>query len=90
MAINQAQALVKKTGNLPVPLPLRNAPTQLMKELDYGKDYKYAHDYPGNFAEQDFLPDDIQGTALFEPQPNPAEEKMRKQLKKWWKDRYGY
>ncbi|NBC06538.1 MAG: AAA family ATPase [Bacteroidetes bacterium] len=90
MAINQAQALVKKTGNLPVPLHLRNAPTQLMKELDYGKDYKYAHDYPGNFAEQNFLPDEVQGTALFQPQSNAAEEKMRKQLKQWWKDRYGY
>jgi putative ATPase len=90
MAINQAQALVKKTGNLPVPLHLRNAPTQLMKELDYGKDYKYAHDYPGNFAEQDFLPDDIRDSKLFEPQDNPAEAKMRKQLKAWWKERYGY
>lgn len=90
LAINEAQALVKKTGNLPVPLPLRNAPTQLMKELDYGKDYKYAHDYPGNFAEQDFLPDDIQGTSVFKPQENPAEGKLRKQLKQWWKHRYGY
>jgi len=90
LAINQAQALVRQTGHLPVPLHLRNAPTQLMKDLDYGKDYKYAHDFPGNFAEQDFLPDDIKDSKLFEPQDNPAEAKMRKQLKAWWKERYGY
>lgn len=90
MAINEAQALVRKTGNLPVPLHLRNAPTQLMKQLDYGKGYKYAHDYPGNFAEQEFLPDEASGSRLFNPQANPPEENIRKRLRQLWKERYGY
>lgn len=88
-AINQAQQLVKETGNLPVPLHLRNSPTKLMKELGYGKNYKYAHAYPGNFAEQEFLPDKISGTKLYEPQQNPAEEKFRNRLKSLWK-KYKY
>ncbi len=89
-AINQAQALVKQTGALAVPLPIRNAPTQLMKELNYGKAYKYAHDFPGNFAEQEYLPDEIAGTPLFVPQENPAEEKLRQRLRQYWKEKYGY
>lgn len=88
-AINAAQALVKQTGNLPVPLHLRNAPTKLMKELGYGKEYKYSHAYKGNFAEQEFLPDDISGTQLYSPQENPAESKFKDKLKTLWK-KYGY
>jgi putative ATPase len=73
-----------------VPLHLRNAPTKLMKEEGYGKGYKYSHSFPGNFAEQEFLPDLISGTKFFEPGDNPREEEMRKQLRKLWKDKYGY
>ncbi|MCR9102264.1 MAG: replication-associated recombination protein A [bacterium] len=90
MAINQAQQLVRQTGSLPVPLHLRNAPTKLMKDLDYGKDYKYSHDFPGNFIQQDFLPDQLKGQKLFEPQDNAAEQKLKRQLKEWWSDWYGY
>ncbi len=90
MAINQAQQLVRQTGSLPVPLHLRNAPTKLMKDLDYGKDYKYSHDFPGNFVQQDFLPDQLKGQKLFEPQDNAAEQKLKRQLKEWWSDWYGY
>ncbi|MCB0584878.1 MAG: replication-associated recombination protein A [Phaeodactylibacter sp.] len=89
-AINEAQSLVRKTGNLPVPLHLRNAPTQLMKELDYGKGYLYAHDFPGNFVEQEFLPEEVSKTKLFDPQNNPPEENIRKRLRHWWKERYEY
>jgi putative ATPase len=90
MAINQAQELVRQTGSLPVPLHLRNAPTKLMKDLDYGKDYKYSHDFPGNFVQQDFLPDQLKGQKLFEPQDNAAEQKLKRQLKEWWNDWYRY
>jgi putative ATPase len=90
LAINEAQAAVRKTGNLPVPLHLRNAPTKLMKQLDYGKNYKYAHDHPGNFIAQEFLPDELQDTSFFKPQKNPAEKKMREQLKEKWREKYGY
>lgn len=90
MAIGQAQALVRETGNLPVPLHLRNAPTKLMKELDYGKNYLYAHDYTGNFVAQQFLPEAIKQTKLFEPQNNPAEEKLRQKLKQDWEGFYEY
>jgi putative ATPase len=90
MAINQAQQLVRQTGSLPVPLHLRNAPTKLMKDLDYGKDYKYSHDFPGNFIQQNFLPDQLKGQKLFEPQDNAAEQKLKRQLKEWWSDWYGY
>lgn len=90
LAINAAQALVRQTGNLSVPLPIRNAPTKLMKQLDYGKDYKYAHDYPGHFIDQDFLPEEIRGKILFTPADNPAERKILERLKQWWKNRYGY
>ena len=90
MAINEAIELVKKTGNLPVPLHLRNAPTQLAKSLGYGKDYKYAHNYPGNFVEQEFMPKEISGTAIYKPGDNSAEDKYRQQLARQWKDRYKY
>ena len=85
MAINNAQALVKKTGNLPVPLHLRNAPTKLMKDLDYGKKYKYAHDYPGNFVMQDYLPEEVKNSKLYSPQNNPAESKVKERMGKMWK-----
>lgn len=90
MAINKAQDAVRKSGDLPVPLPIRNAPTKLMKELDYGKDYKYAHDYENNFAKQDFLPDEIKNSTFYEPGNNPRENEMRKFLKLRWEDKYGY
>jgi putative ATPase len=88
-AINKAQAIVKETGNLPVPLHLRNAPTKLMKSLGYGDNYKYAHAYKGNFAEQEFLPEQISETKLYQPQNNPAELKYQDKLKKLWK-KYNY
>ena len=90
MAINDAQALVRETGNLPVPLHLRNSPTKLMKDLGYGKEYKYAHSYAGNFVEQEFMPDDVSGRALFQPQKNQAELKLHERLKLLWKKRYNY
>ena len=89
-AINDAQELVKKTGDLPVPLHIRNAPTKLMKDLDYGKDYKYAHSYDDNFVIQDFLPDDIKSKKLYEPQDNLKEKEFRKRLRQFWKDKYSY
>lgn len=90
LAINQAQALVKETGNLSVPLHLRNAPTKLMKDLNYGKAYKYSHDFPGNFVEQEFLPDEIKNTKLYEPGENARENELRKYLSSKWKGKYGY
>ncbi len=90
MAINNAQALVGRTGDLSVPLPIRNAPTGLMKKMDYGAGYKYAHDYPGNFADQEFLPEQIAGTKLYDPGNNSAEARQREYLKNCWKDKYGY
>jgi len=90
MAINDAQELVKQTGNLPVPLHLRNAPTKLMKSLDYGKNYKYAHNFKDNFIEQEFLPEHIKNKTLFDPQNNSNEDKIRERLKEIWKDKYGY
>jgi putative ATPase len=89
-AINKAQALVKQTGNLPVPLPIRNAPTKLMKNIGYGKDYQYAHSYEGNFSEQEYMPEQLSGTKLYEPGKNAAEEKMREKLKQNWKNKYNY
>lgn len=89
-AINKAQALVKQTGDLPVPLPIRNAPTKLMKDLAYGQDYKYAHNYEGNFVAQEFMPDAIQGTKLYDPGKNPSEEKLREKLRQEWREKYGY
>ena len=88
LAINQALDLVKKTGNVAVPLYLRNAPTQLMKELNYGKEYKYAHDYPGNFVEMEFMPEELKRELFYQPQNNPAEMKILERLKHWWKKKY--
>jgi putative ATPase len=88
MAINDALAFVKKTGNLPVPLHLRNAPTKLMKDLDYGKEYKYAHSYEGNFVNQDFLPEEINDVKFYEPGNNATEKKIYDELKKKWNDKY--
>ncbi len=90
MAINKAQALVRQTGDLPVPLHLRNAPTKLMKDMDYGKEYKYAHDFAGNFADQEYLPESVSGTKFYEPGNNAAEQKIKAYLKQVWKEKYGY
>lgn len=90
LAINSAQNLVQKTGDLPIPMAIRNAPTKLMKEEGYGIGYKYAHDFPGNFIDQEFLPEAIKGTKLYDPGKNAREEEMRKRLKTMWKDKYGY
>ena len=90
MAINKAQEIVKKTGDLPIPLHLRNAPTKLMKALAYGKDYKYAHDYQGNFVLEEFLPESITNTKIYDPGENPREEQFREKLKNTWGDKYGY
>ena len=89
-AINKAQALVKQTGDLSVPLHLRNAPTKLMKELDYGTEYKYSHAYTGNFVDQEFMPEGIQGTTIYSPGKNSSEDKLRISLKEKWKNKYGY
>lgn len=90
MAINEAQALVQKTGNLSVPLHIRNAPTKLMKEVGYGKNYMYSHNYEGNFAQQEYLPDDIKNTKFYEPGNNAKESSIRNFLKENWKDKYKY
>jgi putative ATPase len=89
-AIGAAMALVKQTGDLPVPLHLRNAPTKFMKNIGYGKDYKYAHSYEGNFTDLDFLPDAIRGTKIYEPGNNARENESKEKLKKLWGDRYKY
>ena len=88
MAINDAMAKVKQSGNLPVPLHLRNAPTKLMKDLNYGKDYDYAHSHEGNFVDLEFLPEELKGTAFYNPGNNATENKIAEQLKKKWKDKY--
>lgn len=90
MAINQAQALVQKTGDLSVPVHLRNAPTKLMKELGYGQEYAYSHDFPGNFYEQEFLPQEIVGTNFIAPGSSAKEQELAKQIKTWWKDKYQF
>ncbi|MBO2543115.1 replication-associated recombination protein A [Salegentibacter sp. BDJ18] len=90
MAINQAQSAVKKTGNLSVPLSIRNAPTKLMKDIGYGKDYKYAHNHENNFVEAEFLPDEIKNTKFYDPGNNPRENAQREFLKKRWKTKYNY
>jgi putative ATPase len=90
MAIGNAQRLVKETGDLSVPLGLRNAPTKLMKELGHGEQYKYAHDHPGNFAHYDFLPAEISKTKIYEPGNNPRENAQKEFLQKRWKDHYDY
>jgi putative ATPase len=89
-AINKALDVVRIAGDLPVPLDLRNAQTGLMKRMGYGKTYKYAHSFEGNFTEQEFLPDEIKGTAFYTPGTNPREEELRKFLKARWKEKYGY
>ena len=89
MAINDALELVRQTGNLPVPLHLRNAPTKLMKQLGYGDNYKYAHDYPGNFVRQQFLPDELKDRRIWEPQANAAEQKHKERMQALWgKERF--
>lgn len=90
MAINEALDLVRREGDLPVPLHIRNAPTGLMKKLGYGKNYKYAHDYEGNFTEQEFLPEEIKGTTFYDPGHTPREEELRKFLRSRWGNKYGY
>ncbi len=90
LAINLALEAVKQTGALPVPLHLRNASTRLMKQLNYGKDYQYAHQFEGNFVEQEFLPEEIKGNAFYEPGNNAKENELRSFLKKRWKEKYGY
>jgi putative ATPase len=90
MAIDSAIERVKKEGNLPVPLNIRNAPTKLMKDLDYGKDYKYAHSYSGNFVQDNFLPEEIKGSVFYEPGENQREEEIRKRITSMWKNIYNY
>lgn len=90
VAIESALGKVRESGDLPVPLSIRNAPTKLMKNLGYGKDYKYAHQYEGNFVAAEFLPDDIKGTKFYDPGNNPREEELRKHLRNLWGKKYGY
>lgn len=90
MAINNAQQLVKQTGDLSIPLNIRNAPTKLMKDIGYGEDYKYSHNYANNFAAQEFLPKEIANTPLYQPGNNARENAQREFLKQRWKDKYGY
>ncbi len=90
MAISNAQAQIRETGDLPVPMHIRNAPTGLMKDLGYGKNYEYAHDFESNFSPQEYLPDPITGSKFYDPGNNPREEEARKRLKNLWKDKYGY
>ena len=89
-AIGKAQQIVRDTGDLSVPLHLRNAPTKLMKDLDYGKDYKYSHSYENNFSTQEYLPDDLANTKLYNPGKNSREDAFRQSLKNLWKDKYNY
>jgi len=90
LAIGEAQEMVRKYGDLPVPLHIRNAPTRLMKDFDYGKEYKYAHNFQMNFADQEYLPDKIKGTKIYEPGNNLREDELRKFWQERWKDKYGY
>lgn len=90
MAIRQAQELVHKYGDLPVPMHIRNAPTKLMRDIGYGKGYKYSHDYDNNFEKQEYLPDTISGTTLYDPGMNARENELRQRLKLLWKDKYNY
>ncbi|KAA6315337.1 hypothetical protein EZS27_034187, partial [termite gut metagenome] len=87
-AITDALELIRETGNQPVPLHLRNAPTKLMEQLGYGQDYKYAHNYEGNFTQQQYLPDELKDTRIWHPQNNPAENKLHERMKELWKDKY--
>ncbi len=88
--INKAQQIVKQTGDLPVPLHLRNAPTKLMKQMDYGKEYMYAHDYDNNFAYQEYLPDELKGATFYEPGNNKREQQDKFSLNQKWRGKYGY
>jgi putative ATPase len=90
MAIENALGKVETSGDLAVPLHLRNAPTRLMKEIGYGKEYKYAHSFKENFVDLEFLPDQIKGTKFYDPQNNPRENEFREKLSRFWKDKYGY
>ena len=90
IAIGNAMSAVKQHGDLPVPLHIRNAPTKLMKDMDYGKGYKYSHAFEGNFSEQEYLPEKIKGSKIFDPGKNAREDELRKFLKGLWKDKYGY
>ncbi|GAA0891318.1 replication-associated recombination protein A [Fulvivirga kasyanovii] len=90
MAIKKAKAMVRETGDLPVPMSIRNAPTKLMKDSGYGQGYKYAHDFANNFVSMEFLPDQIKNSKLYDPGKNAREEEMRKRLKALWKEKYGY
>ena len=90
MAIDNAQRLVKETGDLSIPLSIRNAPTTLMKELGYGHDYQYAHNYENNFVNHEFMPDEVKNIRLYEPGNNPRENAQREFLRQRWKDKYGY
>ncbi len=90
VAIGEAMTLVNKFGDLPVPLAIRNAPTKLMKQLDYGKGYQYSHEYDNNFSDQEYLPGEIAGKKIYDPGSNPREDELRKYLKKLWKDKYDY
>ncbi len=90
VAIDMAIALAEKTSHLPVPVDLRNAPTKLMKEIGYGKNYKYSHNFEGNFARQNFLPDELKGEKLYEPSNNARENEIKRSLQNWWGDWYGY
>ena len=88
LAIDKALDVVRQTGNLPVPLHLRNAPTSLMKKLDYGKDYKYAHNYPGHFVRQEYMPETLKERSFWHPQTMPAEQKLKEYISKLWPERY--
>jgi putative ATPase len=90
VAIGAAMNAIRETGDLPVPLAIRNAPTKLMKDMDYGKGYQYAHTFENNFANMEFLPDKIKGTKFYEPGKNAREEELRNYLKRLWKEKYGY
>jgi putative ATPase len=90
MAINRAQDIVRQTGDLPVPLHIRNAPTKLMKQMDYGKGYQYAHDFSGNFVPQEFMPDRLVGAKLYDPGDNASEARLRDYLRQCWREKYGY
>jgi putative ATPase len=90
VAIDKAIALAEQTSHLPVPIDIRNAPTKLMKEIGYGKNYKYSHNYQGNFAQQNFMPDELKGQKVYEPGENARENEIKRSLQTWWKDWYGY
>jgi putative ATPase len=90
VAIDAALQAVREKGDLPVPLSIRNAPTGLMKDMGYGKGYQYAHAHQGNFADMEFLPDQLKGSKFYEPGNNPREEEFRNFLRKLWREKYGY